>query len=194
MLAAILQSEIAIDMSIQIMDAFVDNKKFINDNSNLFKRIGNIEEKLLENDSKFNKIFNTIESNENPQQGIFYDGEMFDAYALLSKIIRKAKKSMIIIDNYIDESTLLLFTKRNKNVKVTFYTKKITKILKQDLEKHNSQYPPVEIKKIYSSHDRFLILDNNKVYHFGASLKDLGKYWFAFSELQIDAKDILEKL
>ena len=194
MLAAILQSEIAIDMSIQIMDAFVDNKKFINDNSNLFKRIGNIEEKLLENDSKFNKIFNTIESNENPLQGIFYDGEMFDAYALLSKIIRKAKKSMIIIDNYIDESTLLLFTKRNKNVKVTFYTKKITKILKQDLEKHNSQYPPVEIKKIYTSHDRFLILDNNKVYHFGASLKDLGKYWFAFSELQMDAQDILEKL
>jgi len=195
MLATILHSDIAIDMSIQIMDMFVESKKFISENANIFKRLGNIEEKLINNDSKFNIIFKAIEENEiKPKQGIFYNGQMFDAYKLAAEIIRSAKKSIILIDNYIDESTLLLFSKRNKNTKTTFYTKNFTTPLKQDLAKYNSQYEHIEIKKLKSSHDRFLIIDKKTVYHFGASLKDLGLAWFGFSKLDIDANDIIEKL
>lgn len=124
------------------------------------------------------------------QQGIFFDGQVFDAYVFVSKLIKKAKKSIILIDNYIDESVLTLLTKRPKKSTVIIYTKNISKKLQLDLDKHNEQYAPIEIKTFNYAHDRFLILDNIEIYHIGASLKDLGKKWFAFSRL--DKNSVLE--
>ena len=135
-----------------------------------------------------------IQANLPPNQGIFYDGQIFDAYVFVSGLIKSAQKSILLIDNYIDESVLQLFTKRKKNVSVNIYTKNITKILKQDLEKYNAQYPQIKIKKFIKAHDRFLIIDESTVYHFGGSLKDLGKKWFAFSKMGMDAFDIIVNL
>ncbi len=129
-----------------------------------------------------------------PKQGIFYDGQIFDAHKFVSDLIRKANKNIILIDNYIDDSVLTLFSKRKKGVLVTIYTKKITKQLQLDLKKFNSQYDPIQIKVFNKSHDRFLIIDEKEIYHIGASLKDLGKKWFAFSKLDIDNINILSRL
>ena len=195
MLSAVLKSDIAVKVSIQIIKSFVEMRKFISQNGEVFQRLGNVEKKLIENDDKFNQIFDALETKSlTPNNGIFFDGQMFDAYKLASDIIRKAKKSIILIDNYVDDNTLQLFTKSSKNVDVTIYTKSISKTLSKDLEKYNSQYKPIEIKTLKSSHDRFLILDQKTVYHIGASLKDLGKKWFAFSKIGIDVNSILEKL
>lgn len=158
------------------------------------KRINKIEDKIKNLSSKIDDIDFQIKTDLPPKQGIFYDGQIFDAYKLVADIIRTAKKSIILIDNYIDDSVLELFNKRSKGVKTTFYTKNLKNSLKLDLEKYNSQYEHIEIKKLKTSHDRFLIIDNKTVYHFGASLKDLGKAWFAFSELDINPKDISDKL
>ena len=135
-----------------------------------------------------------ISTNELPTQGIFYDGQIFDAYELISKIIRSASKDIILIDNYIDESVLIHLGKRASNVKSIIYTKKITKQLELDLAKHNEQYPRIEIKTLPTAHDRFLIIDRKELYHIGASLKDLGKKWFAFSKLNEFLPEILSRL
>lgn len=195
MLSAVLRSNIAIQVSIQIMNAFVETRKFINTNAGIFHRLENIEEKQLINDQKFKQLFNTLEEKSlTPKQGIFYDGQVFDAYIFVADIIKKAKKDIVLIDNYIDETTLQLFTKRNKNVDCTIYTQKITKVVQQDVEKHNTQYPTIKLKTFKKAHDRFLILDQQTVYHLGASLKDLGKKWFAFSKMEMNANTILSKL
>lgn len=183
MLSAVLRSETAIKVSIQIIDAFVEMRKFISQNAKLFLRINNIEQKLiasdikqLETNNKIDAILDALEEKSvKPKQGIFYDGQVFDAYLFVADLIKKAKVSILLIDNYVDESVLYLFSKRNKNVSVNIYTKNITKTLKQDLEKHNAQYPKITVKQFTKTHDRFLILDETTVYHFGASLKDLGK-------------------
>jgi hypothetical protein len=154
-------------------------------------RIENNVENLIE---KVNSIDLQINSELLPTQGIFYDGQVFDAYVFVSDLIKSAHKSILLIDNYIDESVLQLFTKRKKNVTVNIYTKNITKILKQDLIKHNRQYPKIDIKQFSKTHDRFLIIDKNTVYHFGASLKDLGKKWFAFSKMELEALEMITKL
>lgn len=135
-----------------------------------------------------------ISTNELPTQGIFYDGQIFVAYALISKIIRSARKEIILIDNYIDESVLIHFGKRASNVKTIIYTKKITKQLELELVKHNEQHPRIEIKTLPTVHDRFLIIDRKELYHIGASLKDLGKKWFAFSKLNEFLPEILSRL
>ncbi len=195
MLSSVLRSETAVAISVKIIRAFVKMRKFIVSNASIFQRLNKVEQKQLISDTKIDKILNAIELNEvKPKQGIFYDGQIFDAYKLLSDIVRTANKSIIVIDNYIDDTTLQLFTKINSGVRVQLYTKTITKSLKQDLVKYNSQYEKIEIKKLQTSHDRFMIIDNIIVYHFGASLKDLGKKWFAFSKLEIDANDLIEKL
>ncbi len=199
MLSAILKSDTAVKVSVQIMQAFVEMKKFIANNANIFYRLDTIEKKQIdyqtETDQKFEQIFNALEDKSiKPKQGIFYDGQVFDAYVFVADLIKSAKKSILLIDNYIDESILQLFTKRKKNVTVSIYTQKITQILKQDLEKHNSQYPKIEIIKFTKAHDRFLIIDNADVYHFGASLKDLGKKWFAFSKMEMKAIEIIAKI
>jgi hypothetical protein len=129
-----------------------------------------------------------------PNEGIFYDGQIFDAYSFVSGLIKSALNHIILIDNYVDDSVLTILSKRNKNVSAIIYTTKITKQLQLDLEKHNSQYQPIEINTFNRSHDRFLLIDHNIVYHFGASLKDLGKKWFAFSKLEIEPQILLDKL
>lgn len=129
-----------------------------------------------------------------PVQGIFFDGQIFDAYVFVNDLIKKAKKSIVLIDNYVDESVLLMLAKRSKNVKCEIYTQKISEQLKLDLQKHNSQYEAIAITQFKKSHDRFIILDNQDVYHIGASLKDLGKKWFAFSKMEVEADKILSEL
>ena len=153
----------------------------------LENKVNNIEQRVSEIDLKINAQLP-------PRQGVFFDGQVFDAHVFVSEIIKSAKKSIILIDNYIDESVLMLLSKRTKNVSASVYTKAITKQLELDLKKHNQQYPLIEIKTYTQSHDRFLIIDRSIVYHMGASLKDLGKKWFAFSRLEIDAKMLLDKL
>ena len=195
MLSAILRSDTAVKVSIQIIQAFVDMKKFITTNAGVFQRLDNIEKRQIIADSKFEQIFNALEANEiTPKQNIFYNGQVFDAYTLIADIIRSANKSIILIDNYIDDTVFSQLAKRNKGVKATIYTKPIDKITKQDLQKHNAQYSKIDVKKLTTAHDRFMIIDSKTVYHFGASLKDAGKKWFAFSKLEMEANDILEKL
>ncbi len=198
-LSGVLTSDRAIEVSILIMRAFVAMRKFIMTNAQIFHRLDAVEQKQLEHkaetDEKFDQIFNAIESKEiTPKQGIFFDGQIFDAYKFVSDLIRRAKKSIIIIDNYIDDSVLQLLTKRKKSVTVKIFTKTISKQLALDMKKYNSQYPPVEIKKFKYAHDRFIIIDDKEVFHFGASLKDLGKKWFAFSKLEKEAFRLMERL
>ncbi len=157
-------------------------------------RMNRIEDTVHSLTQKVNEIDLQINTTLPPKQGIFYNGQVFDAYTLIADILRSAKKSIILIDNYIDDTVLKQLAKRKKNVKAIVYTKTISKILKQDLQKHNAQYPKIEIKKLTTAHDRFLIMDDKTVYHFGASLKDSCKKWFAFSKLDMDAKDIWGKL
>jgi thiol-disulfide isomerase/thioredoxin len=198
-ISGILTSEISVKINIQVMRAFVEMRKFITANASVFGRLDSLElkqlEQRLDSDKKFNQLFDALESGDiKPRQGIFYNGQVFDAYVFASKIVKSAKKLIILIDNFVDESVLQLLTKRAKGIKVVIYTKNISKVLKQDLEKHNSQYEKIEIKKLKKAHDRFLIIDKKIVYHFGASLKDLGTKWFAFSKLEMDAGEIVGRL
>ncbi|MDY0181604.1 ORF6N domain-containing protein [Aliarcobacter skirrowii] len=199
MLSAVLRSKTAIEVSIKIIDSFVNMRKFLSQNASLFTRIDSIEKRQIsyeiKNDTKVDAILNAIEEKGTPQkQHIFYDGQIFDAYLFVSDIIKSAKSSIKLIDNYIDESTLVLFTKRDAKVDMKIYTKTISKELKLDLEKHNAQYPKIDIEIFDLSHDRFLIIDEKDIYHFGASLKDLGKKWFAVSKMDINSFEILGKL
>jgi hypothetical protein len=195
MLSAVLKSDLAVEVSIKIIDSFVNMRKFIASNALLFQKIDTMEKKLLNHDEKFNQLFNAIESKEiKPKEGIFYDNQIFDAYVFASDLIKSAKSSIVLIDNYIDESVLLLLSKRVDGCKALIYTKTITSQLGLDLKKHNAQYSPIEIKEFASSHDRFLIIDECEIYHIGASLKDLGKKWFAFSKFEVGAIEMLGRL
>ena len=164
-------------------------RNFLRSNGELFQRLESVEKRQIayeiKTDYKFECIFNALENKTLvKKQGIFFDGQVFDAYVFVAKLIKKAKKSIILIDNYIDESVLTMFSKRSKDCSVTIYTKNISKKVQLDLEKHNEQYAPIEAKEFHDAHDRFLILDETEVYHIGASLKDMGKKWFAFSKLE----------
>lgn len=198
MLSAVLRSETAIQVSIRIINAFVEMRKFLVANASLFERLETVEKRQLsfeiKTDENFEKVFKALESQEEPRQGIFYNGQVFDAYTFAADLVRSAKKSLVLIDNYIDDSVLTLFSKRKKGVKAKLFTKTISKQLKLDLQKHNEQYPEIEVKTFAEAHDRFLILDESTVYHIGASLKDLGKKWFAFSKFEKGALEMLGKL
>lgn len=195
MLSAVLRSPIAIDISVKIIRTFVNMRKFISENAQIFKRLDSLEKYQKINDDKFEKIFNAIEDKEIKQnQGIFFEGEIFDAYVFISEIIKKADKSIIVIDNYIDESVLQIFAKNTKNINIKIFSANITKGLELDIKKYNSQYNRIELKEFKDSHDRFLIIDKEETYHFGASLKDLGKKWFAFSKFDKNIVRILDKL
>lgn len=154
-------------------------------------RVERIEKKLLEHDQKFDLL---IHSNIQPAEGIFYDGQVFDAWEFVSGIIKSAKKSIVLIDNYIDETVLALLTKRKPEVSAKIFTANISRPLELDLERHNKQYPAIEIYTFSKAHDRFLIIDEETVFHIGASLKDLGKKWFAFSKMKLNAGEILNNL
>ncbi len=195
MLSGVLKSDTAVRISIQIMSAFIAMRRFISSNAQIFQRLDAVERKHIEHDKQFDQIFDAIQSKDiKPEKGIFFDGQIFDSYKFVSEIIRTADKSIVLVDNYIDDSVLTLFSKRNKNVRATIFTKEVSKQLLLDLVKYNSQYPFIELKEFKQSHDRFLIIDNKEVYHFGASLKDLGKKWFAFSRFSKETFELLDKL
>ncbi|MDD3788595.1 MAG: RhuM family protein [Petrimonas sp.] len=155
------------------------------------QRLEHIERRLYDHDQKFDLL---IKTSLPPSYGIFFEGQIFDAYKFVADLIKSAKKNIILIDNYVDESVLFMLSKRKQNVSATIFTNKISKQLQLDVDKFNAQYAPIAVKLFTKSHDRFLILDNTEVYHIGASLKDLGKKWFAFSKIGLNAKEIIEKL
>ncbi len=195
MISAVLRSETAVKVSVQIMNAFVSMRKQIASNALLFQRLDKLEMKQLESDQKFEKIFKALESkNDEPQKGVFFNGQIFDAYTFIAHLVRKADKSIVLIDNYIDDSILTLLAKRKKNVTAIIYTRQISKQMKLDIKKHNAQYPAVEIYAYKKAHDRFLILDKSELYHIGASLKDVGKKWFAFSRMDDFVDEVLSKI
>jgi hypothetical protein len=194
-LSAVLTSDRAVEVSIQIMRAFVSMRKFILTNAQIFQRLDTLEIKQTTTDKKLNQVLSAIESKDiQPKQGIFFDGQVFDAYVFVADLVKSAKKSIILIDNYVDESVLILFAKRKKGVTLTILTKTISDKLALDVKKFQEQYQPVALKIFDKAHDRFLIIDEKIVYHFGASLKDLGKKWFAFSKMDISAFEILKEI
>ncbi|MDD2475954.1 MAG: ORF6N domain-containing protein [Dysgonamonadaceae bacterium] len=195
MLSAVLRSDIAVEVSIQIIQAFVSMKRFISTNANIFQRLDTVEKRQFITDKKIDQVFKALEDKSiTPKEGVFFDGQVFDAYLFISDIIKKAESSIILIDNFIDETVLTMLSKRSEKVSAIIYTKQISKQLKLDLTKHNQQYSKVKIKVMPNSHDRFLIIDNKELYHIGASLKDLGKKWFAFSRMDSLLNDVLAKL
>jgi hypothetical protein len=201
MLSSVLRSPIAIATNIQIMRAFTAMRRFIAANAQVFQRLEVIEHTQLslaahqeEADKKFEEIFRRLDDGSvTPKQGIFYDGQIFDAYVFITERVRGAKKRIVLIDNYINESVFTILDKRPKGVKAKVYTKNLTPQLALDLEKHNAQYAPVEVEPFDRSHDRFLCIDDT-VYHIGASLKDLGKKWFAFAKMELTTDELLTKI
>lgn len=155
------------------------------------QRIDRLERKMAEHDQKFDLL---IRTSLPPKEGIFYEGQIFDAWKFATDIVKSAKKSIVLIDNYVDESVLLLLSKREKGVAATLYTARISDELQVDIRKFNAQYEPIDVNVFAKSHDRFLIIDEETVYHIGASLKDLAKKWFAFSRIELDANEMIEKL
>jgi hypothetical protein len=195
MLSAVLRSDIAVKVSIEIMNAFVEMRRMLVSNAALFHRLDKMELKQLEADHKFEEIFKALESGKlHSEKGIFYNGQIFDAYSFVSDIIRSSNSSIVLIDNYVDDTVLTLLGKRNNNVTATIYTKSISNQLRLDVQRYNSQYPPVEVEIFSNAHDRFLIIDSTELYHVGASLKDLGKKWFAFSRMDVEVGRMLQIL
>ncbi|MBU4485544.1 MAG: ORF6N domain-containing protein [Candidatus Delongbacteria bacterium] len=194
-LSSILTSDKAIDISIMIMRTFVEMRKFIQANGHIFQRLDRVEIKLLENDQKFEKVFNALESQDRiPDQGIFFEGQVFDAYKFVSDLFRSAEKSIVIIDNYIDDTVLVHLTKISKSIKVKILKKSISEQFKLDIKKFGEQYSSIEAYEFKHSHDRFIIIDGSIVYLFGASLKDLGKKLFGFTKMDKSAMRLIDKV
>lgn len=200
MLSAVLRSDIAIQVSINIMNAFVEMRRFIANNDLLFERISNVELKQLEyqkkTDEKREKIFGYITDHEEANQKVFFEEQIYDAFGLLVSLIQKAKKEIVLIDNYVNIVTLNLLSKKKDGVAVTVYTLKKTKLSKTDVDHFNRQYPILEVKYTNIFHDRFLILDRKMAYHVGVSLKDAGKKCFGINLIEDNGivKDILQRL
>ena len=185
MLATVLKSETAVKVSIGIMDAFVEMHRLLESTAGLSQRIESLEYRQLKTDHRINELFQFIESHDTPaKEGVFFDGQIFDAYAFISELIRSAKSSITLIDNYVDASVLLLLSKRAEGVSARIITRKMSESLQLDIEKYSRQYAPIEVVESSRFHDRFLIIDET-VYHIGASLKDLGKKLFAFSRMDV---------
>lgn len=186
MLAGVLKNEIAVQVSINIIRAFIEMRKFISLNGKLFKRLTNVECKILEHDKKFDIVFNELQKDEKMEfkQKIFFDGQIYDAYSLIIDIIKKAKQKILIIDNYIDDSILKMLSKKNQKVEVVILTLQNSKLNKLDITKFNKQYPVLKLAYTNKFHDRFIVIDNKELYYVGASLKDLGKKCFAISKIE----------
>ena len=197
MLSTVLHSKTAVIVSIQIMDAFTAMRHFIASNAHFFQRLETIEHQQLElilhqtqTDHQIEKIFKRLDQgNISPMQGVFYQGQIFDAYSFATDLIKSAKKRIVLIDNYIDESVLLMLSKRQEGVSALIVTRKITATLALDLARHQQQYSPIDVQVSSNYHDRFLIIDDT-IYHIGASLKDLGKKLFAFSKLEVPVEKL----
>jgi hypothetical protein len=184
MLATTLRSPVAVNVSISIMSAFVEMRRLLTRNSNIITRITNLEYKQSETDIKFEKVFNALEARSDaPAQGIFFEGQIFDAWLFVSGLIQSAEQSIELWDHYIDASVLMLLSKRKPDVHACIYLKKISPALRTDIEKHHAQYAEIHFEISTNAHDRFLLIDNTRLFHIGASLKDLGKRCFAFSIL-----------
>ena len=192
MLSGLLKNDIAIQVSINIMDDFVEMRKFLMVNGQLFERLTNVEYKLLEHDKKFDKVFDQLQNEENIKQKIFFEGQIYDAYSLIIDIIKKANKKILIIDNYIDDSVLKMLTKKNKNVEVVILTSNKSNIQKIDIQKFNKEYPILKVAKTNKFHDRFIVIDSKEMYHLGASIKDLGKKCFGINK--IEDMEIIENI
>ncbi len=177
-----------------VLKNYILNGYVVNGEKITHQRFQSLENEVSLLKHKVEKMSAALESNTmHPKQGIYYDGQVFDAYKFVSDLIKSAKKSIVLIDNYVDDSVLTLFSK-NQKIDIIIYTRNISKQLQLDLKKYNSQYRPVEIRTFDKSHDRFLIIDNRDIYHFGASLKDLGKKWFGFSKFDMEAVAVLGKI
>ena len=186
MLSGLLKNDIAIQVSINIMNAFVEMRKFIATNEQVFQRLTNVEYKLLEHDKKFDQVFNELQKDKEKEfkQKVFFDGQIYDAYSLIIDIIKTAKNKILIIDNYVDDSILKILQKKNKDVEVVILTSQNSDLTKLDVQKFNKQYPTLKIARTNKFHDRFIVIDNKELYHIGASLKDLGKKCFAISKIE----------
>ena len=201
MLSSVLKSQTAVDVNIRIMRAFVSMRRFIATNAQLFQRLETIEYHQLEmkqhqevTDKRIDEVFKRLDANIPPIQGIFYDGQVFDAYRFVSDLMRKAMRSIVLIDNYVDDTVLTLLDKRKNGVTATIYTQRISSQFQLDVDRHNAQYPLIEIKQFNKAHDRFLLIDD-EVYHIGASIKDLGKKWFGFTLMRdITATELINKI
>lgn len=200
MLASVLHSKVAVQVSISIMRTFVEMRRFIANNALLFEKISNIELKQLEyqrsTDEKFNKVFRYIEDHAESEQKVFFDGQIYDAFSLITSIIRKAQKEIIIIDGYVDVDTLNILAKKNASVDVKIYTYASARLTNTDVANFNAQYPTLTVKKTQVFHDRFIILDRKTAYHIGASLKDAGKKCFGISLLEdpVIVTDLLNRM
>ncbi|WP_314640771.1 ORF6N domain-containing protein [Stomatobaculum longum] len=185
MLSGVLRSDVAVQVSIRIMNTFVEMRRFIANNALLFEKVSDIELKQLEyqknTDEKFDKVFRYIEDHAESEQKIFFDGQIYDAFSLITSIIRKAQKEIILIDGYVDVDTLNMLAKKNAGVDVKIYTYANAQLTKTDAAKFNAQYPTLTVKKTQVFHDRFILLDGGTAYHIGASIKDAGKKCFAIS-------------
>ena len=191
MLAGLLKSEVAVNVSIKIVNTFIEMRKFLSSNGQLFERLTNVEYKLLEHDKKFDKVFDQLQHEENIKQKIFFEGQIYDAYSLIIDIIKKANKKILIIDNYIDDSILKMLTKKKNNVEVVILTSDKSNIQQIDIQKFNKEYPILKVAKTNKFHDRFIVIDKKEMYHLGASIKDLGKKCFGINK--IEGLDIIEK-
>ncbi len=184
MLSGLLKNEIAIQVSINIMDAFVEMRKFISSNGQIFERLAHVEYKLLEHDKKFDEVFNQFQLEENIKQRIFFEGQIYDAYSLIIDIIKRANKKILIIDNYIDDSVLKMLAKKKSHTEVVILTSNKSNIENLDIQKFNKEYPILKVSKTNKFHDRFIIIDNQEIYHLGASIKDLGKKCFGINRIE----------
>lgn len=195
MLSTMLKSPYAKAVSVEIIRAFVAMRHFLQSNAQVFTRLDRIEYKLLETDHKFEEVYSKLEERSlKPTQGIFFDGQIYDAYEFLCGLIKEASSRIILIDNYIDETVLTMLDKREAGTEAVIYTRKISEQLSLDISKHNAQYSEIKVKVFSQSHDRFLIIDN-RVYLVGASLKDLGKKWFAVALLEaVSPEELLARL
>ncbi len=186
MLSGLLKSDVAIQVSIKIMDAFVEMRKIIANSLNINNRISALEYKMIECDNKFDEVFNELQRNQENKltQKIFFEGQIYDSYSLIIDIIKRAKMKIVIIDNYINDSILKMLSKKNKNVEVIIFTSQKSNLIKLDISTFNKQYPTLKVAKTDKFHDRFMVIDNKQLYHIGASLKDLGKRCFAINKME----------
>ena len=192
MLSGVLKNEIAVKVSVNIMRAFVEMRKFLLLNGQVFERLTNVEYKLQEHDKKFDEVFNQLQLEENVKQRIFFDGQIYDAYSLIIDIIKRANNKILIIDNYIDDSILKMLTKKKKDIEVVILTSNKSNIENLDVKKFNKEYPILKVAKTNKFHDRFIVIDNKEMYHLGASIKDLGKRCFGINK--IEDMEIIEKI
>ena len=191
--SGVIKSEKADQVSVAIARAFVAMRKTLEQLHGVIQRLEGVELKQLQTDSKVEQLLKAWEKDQPAKQGIFFEGQLFDAHVFASDLIKKANKSLVVIDNYVDETTLMLLSKHKKQISCTVHTR-INQALKKDLEKHNQQYPEITLVENRSSHDRFIILDNIQLYHIGASLKDLGSKCFAFSRMDDVLPELTTKL